>query len=168
MSESEYLLSQADIFKDLLEGTIQGSASGKRLKHTEIVAGANATIMTFRNFGGGLPLESAEALEDLASFEACPYHLKPLTHLHSFELQWFLDGFCTAFHYSRGIQLSRETVANEAPDGLLLRLGWHDKELEKKPVLSTEAVKDVTQMALSPYSLAEEIVIWFNGERISH
>lgn len=164
MSESTYMLTQADIFKDLLEGTIQGGASGRSLKHTKIVAGANATNLAFRNSGKGLPYENTEALDDLASLEVSPYPLEPLTHLDLCELQWFRDGICTSIHYSRGILLSRGTVANEAPAGLLIRLGW-DNPL-KEGILTTEMVRDVVQQTISQYSHAKEIEIWFNGERV--
>ena len=166
MSESEYLLSQADIFKDLLEGTIQGCASGKRLKHTEIVAGANATIMTFRNFGEGFALDCTDSLDSLSNPAFEPYHLEPLAGLHSFELLCFRDGIKTLIRYKKGILSRWETEPSATPDGLLFRLGW-DGVLEGEVMLTAGGVQEIAKEVGSQYALERVPDIWFNGERIS-
>ena len=167
MPDSELILSQVDIFKDLLEATFQGYASGRIPMHADIVVGAAASILTFRNFGEGFALDCADALQDLSRLSFEPYHLEPLNLLPSFELLWFRDCVKTFISYKKGTLSRWESSPSATPDGLLFRLGW-EEVLPGDVILSAKKVREIAGRVISLYVLERKPDIWFNGERISY
>ena len=154
MPKTENNLMQTDILRDLLEAAFQGYASGRIPEHADIVIGANATLLTFRSFGEGLPLEYADTLGQ-----------KFRTHMHNYERLWFYEGVCTVIHYHKGELVREEPMASNTPDGLLFRLGW-DTPLPKELVLTVSTVREIARQVLSDKDLKCAPEIWFNGERV--
>lgn len=167
MPDSEHILTQADIFNDLLEATFQGYASGGIPERADIIVGANTSILTFRNFGEGFALDCTDSLDSLASPAFEPYHLEPLTHLPSFELLWFRDGVKTLISYKKGTLSRWEAEASETPDGLLFRLVW-DEMLDGEAMLTADGVQRIAKQVISQYALDQVPYIWFNGERVTY
>lgn len=156
MPATGHILTQTDILRDLLEAAFHGYASGGIPARDDIVIGANTTLLTFRSFGEGLPLEYADTLGQ--KFKA---------HVHSYERLWFCDGVCTLIHYQKGELVRQEPIPSDTPDGLLFRLGW-EGGLPKETVLTADAVREIAGQVASQVVLQRKPGIWFNGERVTY
>lgn len=156
MSATDHILTQPDILRDLREAAFHGYASGGIPKHADIIVGANATLLTFRSFGEGLPLKYADTLGQ--KFRA---------HMHSYERLWFYKGVCTHIHYQKGELVKQEPIPSDTPDGLLFRLGW-EGTLSKDAILIPEAVKKVAAQVAASIKLNPKPAIWFNGEQVTY
>ena len=167
MLDTGHILTQGDIFKDMLEGTIDAYIAGEIPNCTDIIVGASATVFTYRDHNEGFSLQIMEPLNYIANLEDDSPLPQPVAHLHGFECRFFLDGQCHFSRYENRVLVKQETIPDNAPAGTLFRLGW-DNPIPKDKVLTAGEVREIAQQVIYQKGIEVLPEIWFNGERVTY
>lgn len=167
MPDTGHILTQGDIFRDMLEGTIDAYIAGEIPNCTDIIVGASATVFTYRDHDEGFALNIMKPLDFIANLEDDSPLPQPVAHLHSFECRFFLNGQCVFARYENRVLVKQETFPDNAPAGTLFRLGW-DNPIPKDKVLTAGVVREIAQQVIAEKKFEVALDIWFNGERVTY
>lgn len=167
MLDTGHILTQGDIFKDMLEGTIDAYIAGEIPNCTDIIVGASATVFTYRDYNEGFSLDIMKPLNFIANLEDDSPLPQPVAHLHGFECRFFLDGQCNFSRYENRVLVKQETFPDNAPAGTFFRLGW-DNPIPKDKVLTAGEIREIAQQVISENEFEIALDIWFNGERVTY
>ena len=167
MLDTGHILTQGDIFRDMLEGTIDAYIADEIPNCTDIIVGASATVFTYRDYNEGFSLDIMKPLNFIANLEDDSPLPQPVAHLHGFECRFFLDGQCNFSRYENRVLVKQETFPDNAPAGTFFRLGW-DNPIPKDKVLTAGEVREIAQQVISEKEFEIALDIWFNGERVTY
>ena len=179
MDNNVFHNNQLIIFQTLIEGTMRECAPLEEKERRHLSIGAFDTVLSFRNFGHGIPVSRMVRLlfplEDAASDTnlSCISEIYPIEDLmrqNVFELASFQNKEGTRFLFKNG---KRELFNVEpdwvAPEGILFRIEWKNP-LPKECVLTSKSAAQILRKIISrgkrKTGVSWRPVVWFNGEQL--
>ena len=179
MNNNTFHNNQLIIFQALIEGTMRECASLEEKERRHLSIGVFDTVLSFRNFGHGIPVSRMVRLlfplEDIATDTtfSCISEIYPIEDLMRqdvFELASFQKKEGTRICFKGG---KRELFNVEpdwvAPEGILFRIEWK-KPLPMDCVLTSTSSAQILRKIISrgkrKTGISWKPVVWFNGEQL--